>query len=199
MNTQGVILMKYSKDRLTEIFSEGERLLKEYHLPAWDELPTIDLYMDQVVILLGKYLGIFSAVSNDDKIITPTMINNYVKLKIIPAPVKKKYSKTHLAYLIIVCILKQTLSISTISKIIPPDLNEEEIAAVYTSFVKNQAKSFAYVTEQIITVAQPILSLTGNNQDRMNDLVLQVAISANIFKLLTGWIAGMQDEEMYAR
>lgn len=191
--------MKYSKDRLTEIFSEGERLLKEYHLPAWDELPTIDLYMDQVVILLGKYLGIFSAVSNDDKIITPTMINNYVKLKIIPAPVKKKYSKTHLAYLIIVCILKQTLSISTISKIIPPDLNEEEIAAVYTSFVKNQAKSFAYVTEQIITVAQPILSLTENNQDRMNDLVLQVAISANIFKLLTGWIAGMQDEEMHAR
>lgn len=186
--------MKYSKERLTEIFSEGERLLKEYHLPTWDELPTIELYMDQVIILLSKYLGIFSVVSNDDKIITPTMINNYVKQKIIPAPVKKKYSKMHLAYLIIVCILKQTLSISTISTIIPPDLNEEEITAVYESFVKNQAKAFTYVTEQITAVAQPILSLTENNQDRMNDLVLQVAVSANIFKLLTGWIAGMQDD-----
>ena len=186
--------MKYSKDRLTEIFSEGERLLKEYHLPTWDELPTIELYMDQVIILLSKYLGIFSAVSNDDRMITPTMINNYVKQKIIPAPVKKKYSKMHLAYLIIVCILKQTLSISMISKIIPPDLNEEEITAVYKSFVKNQAKAFTYVTEQITAVAQPILSLTENNQDRMNDLVLQVAISANIFKLLTGWIASMQDD-----
>lgn len=185
--------MKYSKERLTEIFTEGERLLKEYHLPTWDELPTIELYMDQVIILLSNYLGIFSAVSNDDKIITPTMINNYVKQKIIPAPVKKKYSKMHLAYLIIVCILKQTLSISMISKIIPSDLNEEEITAVYTSFVKNQAKAFTYVTEQITAVAQPILSLTENNQDRMNDLVLQVAISANIFKLLTGWIASMQD------
>ena len=185
--------MKYSKERLTEIFTEGERLLKEYHLPTWDELPTIELNMDQVIILLSNYLGIFSAVSNDDKIITPTMINNYVKQKIIPAPVKKKYSKMHLAYLIIVCILKQTLSISMISKIIPPDLNEEEITAVYTSFVKNQAKAFTYVTEQITAVAQPILSLTENNQDRMNDLVLQVAISANIFKLLTGWIASMQD------
>ena len=181
--------MKYSKERLTEIFTEGERLLKEYHLPTWDELPTIELYMDQVIILLSNYLGIFSAVSNDDKIITPTMINNYVKQKIIPAPVKKKYSKMHLAYLIIVCILKQTLSISMISKIIPPDLNEEEVTAV----VKNQAKAFTYVTEQITAVAQPILSLTENNQDRMNDLVLQVAISANIFKLLTGWIASMQD------
>lgn len=185
--------MKYSKERLTEIFTEGERPLKEYHLPTWDELPTIELYMDQVIILLSNYLGIFSAVSNDDKIITPTMINNYVKQKIIPAPVKKKYSKMHLAYLIIVCILKQTLSISMISKIIPPDLNEEEITAVYASFVKNQAKAFTYVTEQITAVAQPILSLTENNQDRMNDLVLQVAISANIFKLLTGWIASMQD------
>lgn len=186
--------MRYSKERLTDIFSEGEHLLKEYHLPTWDELPTIELYMDQVIILLSKYLGIFSAVSNDDKIITPTMINNYVKQKIIPAPVKKKYSRMHLAYLIMVCILKQTLSISTISKIIPPDLDEKDITAVYGSFVKNQAKAFTYVTEQITAVAQPILSLTENNQDRMNDLVLQVAISANIFKLLTGWIAGMQDD-----
>ena len=40
--------MKYSKERLTEIFTEGERLLKEYHLPTWDELPTIELYMDPV-------------------------------------------------------------------------------------------------------------------------------------------------------
>ncbi len=186
--------MKYSKERLAEIFSEGERLLKEYHLPTWDELPTIDLYMDQVILLLTKYLEIFSAVSNDDKIITPTMINNYVKQKTIPAPVKKRYSKMHLAYLIIICILKQTLSISTISKIIPPDLNEEEIRAVYSSFVKNQAKAFTYVTEQVLAVAQPILSLSENNQDRMNDLVLQVAVSSNIFKLLTGWIAGMQDK-----
>mgnify|MGYP002554145957 CR=1 FL=1 len=185
--------MKYSKERLTDIFTQGERLLKDYHLPAWDELPTIDLYMDQVIILLSKYLEIFCAVSNDDKIITPTMINNYVKMKIIPAPIKKKYSKTHLAYLIIVCILKQTLSISMISKIIPPDLSEDEINAVYTSFVKNQAKAFHYVTEQIQAVAQPILSLSENNQDRMNDLVLQVAISSNIFKLLTSWIANIQD------
>ncbi|MBO5930509.1 MAG: DUF1836 domain-containing protein [Clostridia bacterium] len=186
--------MKYSKEQLTEIFSQSEQLLKEYHLPTWDELPTIDLYMDQVILLLTKYLEIFAAVSNDDKIITPTMINNYVKQKTIPAPVKKRYSKMHLAYLIIICILKQTLSISTISKIIPPDLAEDEVCAIYSSFVKNQAKAFTYVTEQTIAVAQPILSHSETNQDRMNDLVLQVAISSNIFKLLIGWITDLQDQ-----
>lgn len=85
--------MKYSKERLAEIFSDGERLLKEFQLPTWDELPIIDLYMDQVMILLSKHLSIFSAVSNDDKIITHTMINNYVKQKIIPAPIKKNIPK----------------------------------------------------------------------------------------------------------
>ncbi len=183
--------MNYNKEKLTTIFSEGEQLLKAYHLPDWDELPTIPLYMDQVVLLLNRYLEIFSAVSNEDKLITSTMINNYVKMRIIPAPIKKKYSKIHMAYLIIVCILKQTLSISTISQIIPPDLDENTIQSVYASFVKNQAKAFSYVTEQIKAVARPIL-LEDSGNDRMNDLVMQVAVSANVFKLLTGWIANIQ-------
>lgn len=179
--------MKYSKEQLLRIFSESEHLLKEYHLPEWDDLPTIPLYMDQVVILLSEYLSIFAAVSNDDRFITATMVNNYVKMKIIPAPVKKKYSKMHLAYLIIVCILKQTLSISIISKIIPADMTEEELKAVYASFVKNHAKAFSFVTEQIQSVVKPVLS--AQDEDRSNDLVMQVAVSANIFKLITGWIA----------
>ena len=186
--------MNYSKERLIDIFAGGGEMIKSFQLPSWEELPKIELYMDQVIALLSEYLELFSAVSNDDKLITPTMINNYVKLKIIPAPVKKRYSKVHLAYLIMVCILKQTLAISTISKIIPPDLEEKELKSIYTSFVKNQTKSFNYVTEQINAVAEPILSNPEANQDRMNDLVLQVAISSNIFKLITGWIAGMQDE-----
>ena len=122
---------------------------------------------------LERHLNTF-AMSSLDKQITSSMINNYVKQKIIPAPVKKKYSKMHLAYLIIICILKQSLSISSISKMIPSDLNEQEIMLVYTSFVKNHTKAFGYVTEQISAVAQPILSLADSNEDRMNDLVLQV-------------------------
>lgn len=194
ISIQGVICLKYNKEKLAEIFAGGSERIKQYHLPTWDELPKIELYMDQVIVLLSDYLEIFSAVSHDDKLVTPTMINNYVKLKIIPAPVKKRYSKVHLAYLVMVCILKQTLAISMISKIIPPDLSENELKAVYTSFVKNQAKSFNYVTEQINAVAEPILNLTENNQDRLNDLVLQVAISANIFKLITSLIAQIQED-----
>ena len=64
-----------------------EKIIK-HHLPRWNELPEIDLYLDQVVNYLEKYLGILSS-NDDDKIITKTMINNYVKQGIMPAPEKK--------------------------------------------------------------------------------------------------------------
>ena len=73
-----------------------EKIIK-HHLPRWNELPEIDLYLDQVVNYLEKYLGILSS-NDDDKIITKTMINNYVKQGIMPAPEKKKYGKTHNMY-----------------------------------------------------------------------------------------------------
>ena len=53
-------------------------------IPCWNELPEIDLYMDQIIALMEKYLGS----NSKDKLITPSMINNYVKLGIVPPPIK---------------------------------------------------------------------------------------------------------------
>ena len=71
-----------------------EKIIK-HHLPRWNELPEIDLYLDQVVNYLEKYLGILSS-NDDDKIITKTMINNYAKGKLLMPIENKKYSKEHL-------------------------------------------------------------------------------------------------------
>ncbi len=180
------------KERLNETINELESTLKNYVLPLWEELPDIELYMDQVITLTEKYLSVFSGATTN-KIITHSMINNYVKLEIIPAPVKKKYSRIHLAYLILLCTLKQTLDISTIKKIIGANLSEEEVKKIYNSFVKNQQKAFLYVTENVRSVADPILNLEGDNQDRMNDLLLQVASSANIFKIMTKKITDLSE------
>ena len=61
----------------------------KFHMPRWNELPDIDLYLDQVVNYLERYLANYS-VNKEDKIITKTMINNYVKQGIMPAPEKKE-------------------------------------------------------------------------------------------------------------
>lgn len=105
----------------------------EVHIPRWEELPNIDLYLDQVVTLLEEYLGKFIN-SKEDKIITKTMINNYVKHEVLKSPQNKKYNKDHLARLIVVCILKQVYSINDIRMLIKLALEISDIQISYNRF-----------------------------------------------------------------
>lgn len=173
------------KSEVLEYLTECGSLLCEYKMPAWDELPHIDLYMDQVIELVNSYLDIYRHFQGDSFEITRPMINNYVKLGMMPPPIKKKYSRIHLAYILIICTLKQTLNISTIQKILPAEISEEEVIYTYNSFVLNQKKAIDYVCEQVEKTATPILKAENNNPQRTNDLILQVASSANLLKCLT--------------
>ena len=113
-----------------------QEVIMKIHIPRWNELPEIDLYLDQVVNYLEKYLGQYT-VNKEDKIITKTMINNYVKLGIMPAPEKKKYSRAHVAYLIVICVLKQVYSISDIGKLISLTIQYFELSKAYNRFCAN--------------------------------------------------------------
>lgn len=177
--------MHIKKENLALAFEELIQSFTGYSLPLWNELPDIELYMDQVLSILNKHLALYHETTHGDKLITPTMINNYVKLKIMPPPVKKRYSKLHLAYLLIICTLKQTLDMATIQKIIPADSTPDEVRTIFNSFVKNQRKAYSYVTENVKSVAVPILENEGDSQERLNDLLLQVSSCANIFKIFT--------------
>ena len=113
-----------------------EDLVSKIHIPRWNELPEIDLYLDQVVNYLEKYLSKYN-VNKDDKVITNTMKNNYVKQGIMPAPEKKKYNRTHLAYLMVICVLKQVYSINDIGKLISLTIQYFEISKAYNRFCTN--------------------------------------------------------------
>lgn len=114
---------------------DQESIMKT-HIPRWNELPEIDLYLDQVVSYLEKYLEQYN-VTKEDKIITKTMINNYVKLGIMPAPEKKKYSREHIAYLMVICVLKQVYSINDIGKLISLTIQYFELSKAYNRFCAN--------------------------------------------------------------
>lgn len=86
--------------------------LMNYRCPRWNELPEIDLYIDQVVYILQNSLSVFC--KDNTPIITASMINNYVKQDVLIPPVKKKYNRTHLAYLFVICTFKRIMSISEI-------------------------------------------------------------------------------------
>ncbi len=82
-------------------------------------IPDLDLYMDQITTFMETQLN-KSRRYPDDKIMTKTMINNYTKNRLIPPPVKKKYSKEHLLLLIFVYYMKDFLSIGDIKTLIEP-------------------------------------------------------------------------------
>lgn len=103
------------KDFLSEITDILHRI--DYVKP--EDLPNIDLYMDQVTTFMDSQLEA-SKRYPEDKILTKTMINNYAKNNLIPPPEKKKYSKEHILCLIFIYYFKNILSISDIQRVMNP-------------------------------------------------------------------------------
>ncbi|KIS03373.1 DUF1836 domain-containing protein [Paucilactobacillus wasatchensis] len=95
-------------DAMTE-YERWETNLAKINLPKWDELPNFDLYMDQVVAYVNNLIG-----SMGLDLVTPAMINNYVKHKAILAPIKKKYQVMHIADILVISLLKATFPIDVI-------------------------------------------------------------------------------------
>lgn len=85
-----------------------------------EDIPDIDLYMDQVTTFMESHLKNSTRNPAEDKILTKTMINNYAKNDLIPPPVKKKYSKEHVLLLIFIYYYKGILSISDIQQLLEP-------------------------------------------------------------------------------
>lgn len=101
--------------------------------PKWSELPTIDLYLDQVLLYVNQLDS--SSIVDDDKGLTAAMINNYVKNGHLDKPIKKKYSRRQLARLIVITCLKNVFAIQEISKTISSLTKDGDSEAMYDNFV----------------------------------------------------------------
>lgn len=93
--------------------------LKEVHSISSSEIPDIALYMDQVTTLMEEQLS-FQKRKPEDKVLTKTMINNYTKHNLLPPPVKKKYSKHHILFLVYIYYFKNFLSMKDIEALLSP-------------------------------------------------------------------------------
>lgn len=85
-----------------------------------DEIPNIDLYMDQLTSFMDERLKKTTRYPGEDKILTKTMINNYAKNKLLPPPDRKKYDKDHMIMLLFIYYFKGFLSINDIEKLMHP-------------------------------------------------------------------------------
>lgn len=177
--------MQYDKQQVAEKLVRWERFLGSYHLPEWEELPQIELYLDQVIALVNNYLGFFVYDPAEEKLLTPSMVNNYVKLRLIPAPVRKKYGRKHIALLLMVCTFKQSLSMAAMSEMLPLD-DEEQIHQEYVRFIASYQRISRYVVQQAKASAEPIYDETSDTGTEVSDLVVGSAIAASFARLLAG-------------
>jgi hypothetical protein len=175
------------KDLLNSILESLARI--DYIKP--EELPNIDLYMDQVTTFMDDRLSI-SKRHPEDKVLTKTMINNYAKNNLLPPPVKKKYSKEHLLALIFIYYFKNILSIGDIQAILNPitdryfasdkECNLEEIYSevfrLEESEIKNLQKD---ITRKYHTSQQTFPGAPKEEQDDLQHFSFLCMLSFDVY------------------
>lgn len=184
--------MSAAKGNPTQRLEEWLDKLEKFDLPDWESLPQLDLYMDQVILLLTRYLSPLD-MYGEEKAITASIINNYVRMKVMPPPVKKRYSRGHLAYLVIICTLKQSLSISCIQRMLPEDHSEEAARTLYEDFVRQYRDAVQFLCGlplrdgRLAAEQGTGLPLTGTGS-----LSTATAILSTLYKSLTEFL--LQEE-----
>lgn len=143
---------------------------KNHETVKYDRLPDIQLYMDQLLDLLDQNLSDLKR-EEDQVIFTKTMINNYVKSKVIRSPEKKKYSKEALAELMMVFYFKQVFSIQDTKRIL--ELTQKET-------MDDQFENFA----QTVKAVFDNLPSEDSQSDDLEAYLLDLAVEASIKKQL---------------
>lgn len=172
--------MKYldtTKDTINQLLNS----IKEFEDINLSEIPSIDLYMDQVTTLMEEKLHQYKR-KDEDKILTKTMINNYTKNKILRAPQKKKYSKSHMILFIFVYYLKQTLSIKDIGLLldmINGDGSKQisNLEQIYEKFIDIKVKEEKKVIDDINSKVKDV-----KTEEDLFLLVASLMVQSNLQK-----------------
>ncbi len=164
----------------------------DYILP--EDIPNIELYMDQVTTFMDQHFS-NSKRYKDDKTLTKTMINNYTKNKLMPPPIKKKYSKNQIYLLIYIYYFKNILSISDIQKILNP-LTERfyepssvsgkiDFSGIYQSLYEVEHEHHYKIKESIeetIDLAKSAFpDLEGEDKELLQKFTIIALLSYDIF------------------
>ena len=137
--------------------------------PLWEELPEIELYLDQVLLYVNQVTQ--STLGPNDKGLTASMVTNYVKHGHVAKPIKKKYNAAQVARLIVITSLKTVFEISEIAKtleILRTDAESQK--SYYNDFVACMNGQFPQEAPQVILSACQTLQCYRATHQLLNDL-----------------------------
>ena len=165
-------------DNISQSLEKWLNELNNFSFKEYENLPDLDLYMEQVINYLERQLMIFRT-STLDKHITSSMINNYVKGEVLPAPISKKYNKSHIAAIEQICTLKQVLSIAEVKEIMDSEYNNEvEKSEAFNAFNKLNNEKIAIAVEEAF---KNLNKIDENDTNGLIHLGLEFALTANAY------------------
>ena len=185
----------YNKEQVRGKLQYWKQFMQEHRLPAWQELEGQELYMEQVVPLICNYVNLRPHEPELEPVLTPSAINNYVRLRIMPPPVKRRYGPRHMAHLIVICCLKKSLSLSAIQQIFPVQPDEASTRVLYASFRQRYHAVSSQCVTQLEQLSAPVLDPDNRDPQQVEQLLLSTAVAGNLYHLLTDKLLGLTDHK----
>ncbi|WP_294795418.1 DUF1836 domain-containing protein [uncultured Fenollaria sp.] len=148
--------------------------LKELKLPRYKDLPDFGIYSEQLVEIVNKAL---EAMFDKDNKLTKSMVNNYVKHKIMPSPIKKRYFRNHIVYCIVITVFKNNLSIAEIDGGILHELKKSSIEESYNYFCDKIESVMRLIIDILDKQESPDTKMTATidvDLDKRNGLTLAI-------------------------
>lgn len=170
-----------------------------------DDIPTIELYMDQVTTFMDKYLCVHKR-TEEDKTLTKTMINNYTKNDLLPPPNKKRYSKEHIILLIFIFYFKNVISINDIHTVLKPLIDSYDdgqgakiLDEVYSKICEIEKRHYFDIENSIVKTIELVeKNLDKNDDEYIHKFTLLSMLGYDVFvkkKLMEKMIDEMFKEQ----
>ena len=175
INYTGAVM---DKDNLFELI---ENVIAKRTVVDYEQIPKIDLYMDQLTKFIDERLGGYKR-NKTDKVLTKTMINNYAKDNLLPPPEKKKYNQEQIALLVLIYHLKSEITISDISAIFDyMETKKISVETVYRAFTEMQKRETGELPDEV----RKIVGEEGSQKKTLILLtIIELIVEANSRKLL---------------
>ena len=162
-----------------------DNIIEKIQIIDADDIPSIDLYMDQVTTFMDNHLG-NNKRFEDDKVLTKTMINNYAKNDLLPAPKKKRYTKDHVIMLTYIYYMKNFLSINDIKTLLKPiseryfdGNNKVSMEEIYKTLSNSEEEMTDFIKSDIIREINKSKEMFLDNPKKDTDYL-------QLFALVTG-------------
>ncbi len=156
---------------------------------APEDIPSIELYMDQVTTFMDRYLS-KNKRTEEDKTLTKTMINNYTKNDLLPPPNKKRYSKEHIILLIYIYYFKNVVTINDIQVVLQPLIDnyydnkdaKHSLEDVYTTLYELEKLQYEN-TEDSITKTLELIEqgFDGKDDEYLKKLTFLALLGYDIY------------------